>query len=86
MLDGMNATLISFEVLTFALLLSFGTLTFFLVSRIRVGRNSSAEGDQHGSEDVTSAKEILDERYARGEITQEEYLTIRDDITRTQNA
>ena len=29
-----------------------------------------------------SAEEILDERYAGGEISREEYLTIRDDITR----
>jgi len=33
-----------------------------------------------------SAEEILNKRYAGGELTREEYLDIRSDITREQNA
>ena len=36
--------------------------------------------------DEASAKEILDGRYASGEISREEYQTIQDDIMRKQNA
>ena len=43
-------------------------------------RNSTSRGDG------LSAAEILDRRYANGELTREEYLAIRSDITREQNA
>jgi putative membrane protein len=35
----------------------------------------------NGSARVCTARDILDERYARGEIDREEYLRRRDDIT-----
>lgn len=36
--------------------------------------------DSRSSENTTSAKQILDERYARGEINQEQYNSMLKDI------
>jgi uncharacterized membrane protein len=54
----------------------------FDVVNIRVRR--AMRGGGQGIE--PSAREALDGRYAYGEITREEYLTIRADIMRDQNA
>ena len=69
--DVLSSSLIAWELLTFFVLMALVLLAFF-VSRRR--RNEKEAG------------EILDARYANGEITQEEYLTVRDDITRANDA
>ncbi len=61
------------EVLTFLILLPLFLLGFSAVRR----RWSSGE---------PRTREILDRRYANGEITREEYLAIRDDIKRNPDA
>ncbi len=64
------------EVELLMLLVLLAAFVWFLVlmSRRSVGRND------------TSAEKVLDQRYAAGEIWREEYLDIRDDIKREQNA
>ena len=69
--DILSTSLLFWEVLTFLVLLSVGWLIYSFLRR-RNGRDGSGE--------------ILDRRYANGEMTREEYLTTRDDITRNPNA
>ena len=69
--DALSTSLIFWEVLSFLIVLSLGWL-IFTAMRKRVG----------GGE----ARGVLDRRYASGEITREEYLTIRDDIKRNPDA
>ena len=57
---------------------------FFLVRQIMALIGNVARNRQGASK--TPARETLDRRYANGEITREEYLTIRDDITRNPDA
>ncbi len=78
----MTSSLIFWEVLTFVVLLAVFLLTF---SAIRRRRNRLRELSESSADDA-SAEETLDKRYANGEISREEYQTIRDDITRKQNA
>jgi len=54
-------------------------LAAFVVFLVLMFRRSARRND-------TSAEKILDQRYAAGEISREEYLDIRDDIKREQNA
>ena len=44
-------------------------------------RDAIGVRDSMSRDDGLSAAEILDRHYAAGELTREEYLTIRDDIT-----
>ena len=71
-LDVLSTSLIFWEVLSFLVFLSLFWLGF-TAARRRWG----------GGANVRSG---LDRRYANGEIKREEYLTIRDDITRNSDA
>jgi uncharacterized membrane protein len=75
--DVVNTELVIVELLTLVVTLLVLTLLFFLVRRAMRGGGPGIE---------PSAREALDRRYANGEMTREEYLTIRDDIMREQNA
>jgi putative membrane protein len=75
--DVVNTELVIVELLTLVVTLLVLTLLFFLVRRAMRGG---------GLGTGPSAREALDRRYANGEMTREEYLTIRDDIMREQNA
>ena len=61
-------------------------LEFFYVVRRAVegGVRRAMGGPQVSGE--TPAEEVLRRRYAGGELKREEYLTIRDDITRNPDA
>ena len=61
-------------------------LAFFYVVRRAVegGVRRAMGGPQTAGE--TSAEEVLRRGYAGGELKREEYLTIRDDITRNPDA
>lgn len=52
-------------------------LAIWLVRSIFQGSNQSA---QHSTDRSVTARQILDERYARGEITREQYELMRQDI------
>jgi uncharacterized membrane protein len=69
----------SFDVVNTELVIVAVTLAllFFLVRRA-VGGGGHAIGP--------SAREALDRRYANGEMTREEYLTIKNDISREDDA
>ena len=69
--DALSTSLIFWEVLSFLIVLSLGWL-IFTAMRKRVGGGG--------------ARGVFDRRYASGEITREEYLTIRDDIKRNPDA
>jgi uncharacterized membrane protein len=83
-----NTELIIVELLMLAAPLIFLVLLFFVVRKAVSGgaRDAVGSGGLNGGESGLSAPEVLDRRYANGEITREEYLTIRDDIMRKQNA
>ena len=57
-------------------------VVIFLVTRLLQGPGGTGSG---GPGDPSTALEVLDQRYARGEINREEYLAIRDDITRAED-
>ncbi len=57
-------------------------LIFVVARRLASGSRSS----ERKKDPEFSATEVLDRRYAKGELMREEYLTIRDDITRKSNA
>ena len=57
-------------------------VVIFLATRLLQGPGGTGTG---GSGDSPTALEVLDQRYARGEINREEYLAIRDDITRAED-
>ena len=78
----MTSSLIFWEVLTFVVLLAVFSLVFYA---IRLLRKRLREPSNNADSGLT-ATEVLDQRYASGEISREEYQTIRDDITRKQNA
>lgn len=56
-------------------------LIFFVIFLVRAGRHSAWSGYRHGMMmGEPSAKEILQARYAKGEITREEYQKILSDL------
>jgi uncharacterized membrane protein len=58
---------------------------FYVVRQaVHSGVRRAIGGPQTSGE--TSAEEVLRRRYAGGELKREEYLTIRDDITRNPDA
>ncbi len=57
-------------------------LTFVVARRFASGIRSS----ERRKDLEFSAAGVPDRRYAKGELMREEYLTIRDDITRKSNA
>lgn len=58
-------------------------LIFFVLFLVRAGRHSAWSGSHHGMmKDEPSAKDILQTRYAKGEITQAEYKKILDDLNK----
>jgi uncharacterized membrane protein len=71
--DVLSTSLIFWEVLSFLILLSLFLLGFSAVRR----RWGSGE---------PGARETVDRRYANGEITRGEHLTIRDYITGNNDA
>ncbi len=90
MLSQLDSSLVTGEVLSGLTILLFmlllGTVVFLIV-RAAIVRGVRKGLDQKtvGSADEPSAEEVLNYRYAGGEISRE-YLTVRDDITRKQNA
>lgn len=75
------------ELFSLFLPLLFLVVLFFLIRWAVSSGVRSAAGDLRGvHEGEASAEEMLERRYAGGEISREDYLTIRDDITRKQNA
>ncbi len=68
------------------LALFLGILFFLVKWAVRGGVRSALDDSGMGRKDESSAAEVLDRRCAGGEITQEEYLAIRGDIKREQNA
>lgn len=57
-------------------------LIFFLLNRGEVSRGAPAYSDPGENGSPEDPLEILDRRYARGEISNEEYHRIRDDLGR----
>jgi uncharacterized membrane protein len=60
-----------------------------LVALILIVRRSLKRSDRAAEEAGgydASARQTLDRRYAEGEISRDEYLRIRDDMTKDQNA
>jgi uncharacterized membrane protein len=86
--DIVNTELVIMELLMLATPLVLLILLYFLVRKAVSGgvRDAGGSGGLDGVESGLSAPEVLDRRYAGGEITREEYLTIRDDIMREQDA
>jgi uncharacterized membrane protein len=84
-----NTELMIMELLSLALPLIVLILPIFLVrkavsSGIRDAMSSNGSPASQGTE--PSASEALDRHYASGELAGEEYLTIRGDITRDEDA
>jgi putative membrane protein len=70
-----------FMILFWGGLIVFGAWVFRAVAGGNAPRNASRPGDETQSRPSGErALEILKERYARGEITREEYEKIRDDL------
>ena len=82
--DLVSAELVAFELLALLLPLALLAALFFVV-RVAVRSGvSRAMSFPQGTE--ASTKETPDRRYASGEIKREDYLNIRDDITRDGDA
>jgi uncharacterized membrane protein len=79
--DLVSTELVIFELLALLFPLILVAALFFVIRGAM-----SANGSQTIGESGSSVKETLDRRYASGEITQEEYLTIKDDISREDDA
>ncbi len=84
-----NTELMIMELLSPALPLIFLILLFFLVrkavsSGVWDAMSSNGSPTSRGTE--PSASEALDRHYASGELAREEYLTIRGDKTRDEDA
>lgn len=56
-------------------------LILYLVLRDS-GRRIAAEGSVHSK---NTAEVVLDERYARGEVTREDYLQMKEDLKKSTN-
>ena len=80
-LEGIVPAQLAFQVLSFILLLAFvvGFIVFivWVVRQISRSSGSSATQAPRGN-----AEQILQERYARGEITREQYLQMLEDLKR----
>ena len=63
----------------------FVALRWAISGGIRDARKDVPEARNEGTRSA-SARELLDRRYAEGGLTREEYLNIRDDIKRDENA
>jgi uncharacterized membrane protein len=82
--DVANTELVVTELLMLAITLIFLVLLFFVVRRaVRGGVRSATSA---GRETEPSAREALDRRYANGAMTREEYLTIKNNISREGDA
>jgi putative membrane protein len=82
--DLVSAELVAFELLALrSPLVLLAALFFVMHAAVRGGVSRAMSGAQVSG---ASAKETLDRRYASGEITREDYLNIRDDITRDGDA
>jgi putative membrane protein len=78
---GFAPWLIGFGIIGgFMRLLIFGAILFFMVRLLR-GRSMSARYDEFGRRD-TAALEILNRRYASGEISREQYEEMRRTLER----
>ena len=64
----------------------FVALRWAISGGIRDARVSETPDKRDRGSEATSAREVLDMRYAEGELSQEEYLTIRGDMTRDRDA
>ena len=64
----------------------FVALRWAISGGIRDARVSETPDKRGRGSEATSAREVLDMRYAEGELSQEEYLTIRGDMTRDRDA
>jgi putative membrane protein len=64
------------------MVLFWGVVIVFIVAVVRWLVGGSAGRHPHLHERSNRALEILEERYARGEIEREEYLQRRDDLKR----
>ena len=64
----------------------FVALRWAISGGIRDARVSETPDERDRGSEATSAREVLDMRYAEGELSQEEYLTIRGDMTRDRDA
>ena len=64
----------------------FVALRWAISGGIRDARVSETPDKRDRDSEATSAREVLDMRYAEGELSQEEYLTIRGDMTRDRDA
>ena len=71
------------ELILLLLFLAVAAAVIFLISRLLQGPGDTR---MNGGNNGPTALEILDQRYARGETTREEYLAARDDITRSRDA
>jgi uncharacterized membrane protein len=86
--DVVNTGLVIMELLILAIPLILLVLLFFLVRKVVSGgvRDVVGTGGLNGGEVGLSASEVLDRRCATREITREEYLTIKNDISREDDA
>jgi len=64
-----------------ALIIGIVVLVIWAVRHFSRPSNSGSQAAPHSTGATLSAREILDIRYARGELTREEYKTILSDIT-----
>ena len=80
--EVLGTSLIFWEALTFVLLVAVFLAFWARIKQFFEGWRGSPENAGGGRDPLKT----LDERYANGEITREEYLTIRDDITRYPHA
>ena len=64
------------ELIIFLIILG---VLIFLATRLFQG---PGDPGANGGTNEPTALEVLDRRYAKGELTREEYLAIREDITR----
>ena len=78
----MLESLLFWEAVSFVVFLTIGLLFVRAIRRRTVQQEGANSSRDTTGQDGVSAEEILERRYANGEITREEYLTIQDDITR----
>lgn len=62
------------------MLLFWSGLIALAVLAVRVLFNSGADNSNSSSTSSTTARDILDQRYARGEITSQEYERMKNDL------
>jgi putative membrane protein len=64
----------------FITILFFGVIIFLVVWVVRAFTNNTGTTQSPFTGRSTNAREILDQRYARGEITREQYETMKQDL------